>query len=301
MTRRALSKSSRSSEHQKPIKRAPALYLLYNHIIMISADRGHPIRTLFHAESSSAFLWRDEGVNMTKLEDLSGHRFGHLVVIDRDFSKTKDTFWNCVCDCGRIKSIRAHMLKSGRTQSCGCCRKYDIFKETIGQQFGDMTAVEYVGRIINDDPTFLCKCMCGEMFELTRNNLINRRSRVKMSPFSEDHICRHFRGQSYTRLYHIWQAMKARCDLQSGHNYSDYGGRGITYCKEWEIYENFQKWAYKQGYSDNLTLERIDVNGNYCPDNCTWIPRKEQLNNTRRNIFLECNGEVHTLKQWSQI
>jgi hypothetical protein len=90
-------------------------------------------------------------------------------------------------------------------------------------------------------------------------------------------------GLTNSRIYRIWHLMKDRCNNKNNPNYKHYGGRGIKYNKEWIEFIPFYNWAINNGYNDNLTIERIDVNGNYEPDNCTWIPFFEQHGNTRRN------------------
>ena len=104
-----------------------------------------------------------------------------------------------------------------------------------------------------------------------------------------------------TRLNHIWANMRTRCNCKTNKDYPDYGGRGIKVCKEWDEFINFHEWAMKNGYEDNLSLDRIDVNGNYEPDNCRWITMAEQQSNRRNNVFVEYKGEKHTLTEWSRI
>ncbi len=106
-------------------------------------------------------------------------------------------------------------------------------------------------------------------------------------------------GDRYSRLYNIWCGMKARCLNENNPSFRFYGGRGIRLCHEWKDYSRFKKWAIDNGYTDDLTLDRMDVNGNYEPDNCRWATWKEQQNNRRNNHFIELNGEVHTLQEWA--
>lgn len=108
-------------------------------------------------------------------------------------------------------------------------------------------------------------------------------------------------GGTGTRLYRAWQNMKARCYRKSSREYENYGGRGIEVCDEWKKhFEPFRDWSLQNGYSDLLTLDRINVNGNYEPNNCRWITNKEQQSNRRDNVLIEFNGDIKTLSQWSE-
>lgn len=103
------------------------------------------------------------------------------------------------------------------------------------------------------------------------------------------------------RLNSIWHNMKTRCTNPNYDKYQYYGGRGIKVCDEWmNSYTEFAKWAMLNGYNDNLTLERIDINGDYTPDNCRWATWKEQANNRTTNTFLTHNGKTQTVQQWSE-
>ncbi len=96
--------------------------------------------------------------------------------------------------------------------------------------------------------------------------------------------------------------MKQRCLNPNSEAYKHYGGRGITICEEWKNnFYAFVGWAFNNGYSEELTLDRIDNNGNYCPDNCRWATRLEQAQNQRTNVVLTLNGETHTISEWSRI
>lgn len=102
------------------------------------------------------------------------------------------------------------------------------------------------------------------------------------------------------RLYGIWVGMRARCRDEGHHAYERYGGRGISVCAEWLDYETFAQWALANGYTDELTLERNDVDGNYCPENCSWITRGEQARNRRSNVSITFNGVTKTCAEWSR-
>lgn len=121
-------------------------------------------------------------------------------------------------------------------------------------------------------------------------------------------------GGRKTRLNNIYAHIKTRCYNPKSDHYKYYGARGITICEEWlnpEVvdrtngmtkgFEAFKKWALENGYQDNLTIDRIDVNGNYCPENCRWVTRKIQMNNTRRNHLLTYKGETKNITEWAKI
>lgn len=187
---------------------------------------------------------------MAKLEDLTGHRYGRLVVVERAPSRvtpngTVQTMWKCKCDCGNEIIARANGLKTGNTQSCGC-RKTDILLQR---------STKHGGR----------------------------------------------RSGNTDRLYVVWESMLSRC-----RNDRDYAGRGISVCDEWKDYAKFREWAKQSGYNENAepgkcTIDRIDNNGNYSPDNCRWVDMLAQANNTRKNRLVEYNGETKTASEWARI
>lgn len=103
-----------------------------------------------------------------------------------------------------------------------------------------------------------------------------------------------------TRLFKIWEGMRERCGRVKHPHFHNYGGRGITICKEWDVFNNFRDWAISNGYNRDLTLDRIDVNGNYEPANCRWITIQEQMSNKRTNHFVLVRGEKLTVTQCSR-
>lgn len=107
-------------------------------------------------------------------------------------------------------------------------------------------------------------------------------------------------GGKHTRLYNTWCSMRERCKNPHHSDYSRYGGRGIRVCEEWDKdYSIFRDWAMQNGYTDNLTIDRIDNNGNYEPCNCRWVTRREQNRNYSRNHFITYNGETKCLSDWA--
>lgn len=108
-------------------------------------------------------------------------------------------------------------------------------------------------------------------------------------------------GMSNSRLYGIWECMKYRCSNPNRSEYPNYGGRGIIVCDEWRNnFRNFYDWAMCNGYDESLTIDRIDVNGNYEPDNCRWADVKTQANNTTRCIYITYQEKTQTLTQWCE-
>lgn len=104
------------------------------------------------------------------------------------------------------------------------------------------------------------------------------------------------------RLRNIWRGMKRRCNNPKEPCYSHYGARGITVCDDWlHNFGAFAEWSLANGYSDNLTIDRIDNNGNYCPENCRWITHDEQQRNRTNNVRIEHDGESKTISEWSRL
>lgn len=178
-------------------------------------------------------------------------------------------------------------------------------KDFTGQKIKNFKVIEFAGnqkdKNGNSQRLWKCECVCGNIVILTRGDLTRKAIKscgCLTSKLISDSCKTH--GLSKTRMYHIWVNIKDRCFNPKSTGYIYYGKRGITMCEEWKNdFMAFRSWALSNGYTDELTIERIDVNGNYEPSNCTWIPYKEQCKNTRWNKYYTLNGVTHSTIEWS--
>ena len=171
------------------------------------------------------------------------------------------------------------------------------FIDMSGEVYGRLTVVKPYDKTKDGKIRWLCQCECGNTALVTRRELKCGKTR-SCGCYKREKMTKH--GMFNTRLYRIYIGMKARCYNINATGYKNYGGRGIKICSEWNNFENFYKWAMENGYSDNLTIDRLDVNGNYDPSNCRWATVKEQANNTRRNTMITIKGVTKSLSEWCE-
>lgn len=176
------------------------------------------------------------------------------------------------------------------------------FEDLTGKRYGKLTVIERIYKTGNKRTFWRCKCDCGKETVVSASHL--KDGHTKSCGCLHRELAKELHtehGQSGTRLYNIYMLMKRRTGDERDKEYKDYGGRGIKICDEWENdFNAFYNWSINNGYSEDLTIDRINVNKNYSPDNCRWATRKEQANNRRTNRNISYNGETHNIRQWAE-
>jgi len=230
-----------------------------------------------------------------RTEDLTGREYGYFTVLGFDRSVGGKRYWNCRCICGNTRSVMTSCLINGRIKSCGCMNKTNRIDLT-GQRFGRLIVTGLHEDPNDDKLKWDCVCDCGNRKVVYGAHL--RYGKVKSCGcLKAENDAPHPDSFYNQRLYGVWCGMLQRCSDKGHSSFHNYGGRGIAVCDEWRNYEVFRSWAYANGYDENhdstsCTLDRIDVNSDYCPENCRWVDRKTQSRNTRRNFLVEYKGEL---------
>lgn len=176
----------------------------------------------------------------------------------------------------------------------------DKHKDISHQKFGKLTALYRLHNYHKKRTYWLCVCDCGNLKEVELSKLLNGGTKSCGCLYKGGNNKTHKKRN--TKLYTVWANIKQRCYNTNNVNYKDYGGRGIAVCNEWKYnFQEFYNWATKNGYNDTLTIDRIDVNGNYEPTNCRWVDRKQQANNRRNNIIIGYDKYNYNISQWASI
>lgn len=243
-----------------------------------------------------------------KFIDLTGKEFGKLTVIEfagRD--KHKRPMWLCRCSCKEqneviVISIR---LSQGIVKCCNCSRNgipYGSVRDLTGYVFGRLTIIKYLGSDKHNKSKWLCKCSCplGKEVEVMASNLTNGNTQscgcIRLERSIEASQTHRMTG---TPEYHSWWSMRARCYDKNNNRYERYGGRGIKVCERWlqDKQNFFDDMGPQPKDGKRYTIERIDSNGDYTPENCKWATYEEQANNTSTNRWIEYNGQKFTIAQ----
>ena len=195
------------------------------------------------------------------MNDLVGQKFGRLLVVCDSGKRNYENriIWGCACECGNPTGATTTQLRCGEKKSCGCLRR-KIPQEVEG------------------------------------HDIIGRMMEFEEKTYEKRYLYRHGdnRNGKTTRLYSIWASMKGRCKNHDNPSYKYYGERGIKICNEWKNnYITFKNWALRNGYQNNLTIDRIDNDGNYEPSNCQWITRGK--NNIKAHKGIKHEGNLYYL------
>lgn len=174
-------------------------------------------------------------------------------------------------------------------------------KISTGERYGRLAIQCEVEKKQKRRRRFQCLCDCGNIVCVNLEHLRSGKTKSCGCFQKENREVANLRHGLYgSPLYILWHSMKQRCENQKAKGYADYGGRGIKICQEWQEVSVFCKWASKKGFKQGLSIERIDVNGDYSPLNCTFIPKREQAKNTRKNRFITYKGETMIISDWAK-
>ena len=213
--------------------------------------------------------------------DLTGQRFGRLTAL-RPTRRNGRTAWECVCECGNVKVIDTGKLSSCHTVSCGCIRWGDKKPNLTGQRFTRLTALKET--VKNGRTAWECICECGNAVVIITGDLLRGHAKscgcLHIEVNKEGSITH---GLSKTTEYATWCHVNARCSNQNEKSYKNYGGRGIKVCDRWR--DSFENFISDMGTKPetNMSIERIDNDGDYCLENCKWGTAFEQARNKRTN------------------
>lgn len=173
----------------------------------------------------------------------------------------------------------------------------------LGRKFGRLTVISRASNNKHGKARWLCQCECGKRKAILANSLLSGKTkscgcyRKEVAP--HNNLPKH--GMSGTRLWTIWCGMKSRCYYPKNIAFKNYGDRGIRVCPEWvDNFLAFHEWALKNGYADNLTIDRINCDGNYEPSNCKWSTYEEQENNRRDTVYLTIQGQTLPVSEWAK-
>jgi len=210
----------------------------------------------------------------------------------------------CNCDCGKETIKNGSDIRRGRIKSCGCMLNEKNSFDLIGKKINRLTILIELGKNKKGKTEFLCQCDCGEFKAYEGRQLKSGEIKTcgnHLVEFIKSANITH--GDTGTRIYRIHANMLQRCGNSNDKNFSDYGGRGISVCTEWSGdngYTIFKKWALDNKYDDSLSIDRVDVNGDYEPNNCRWASNEAQQRNKRNTKFYTYDNKTQSLIEWAE-
>ncbi len=247
------------------------------------------------------------------MDDLLNKRYGKLVVIaDNGVKILKNgnptRMWLCQCDCGKETVVQTSKLINGHTKSCGCMKGVHG-DDLLGKKFNRLTVVEWIPpkERTNKRNAWKCICDCGNVV-FTNTDKLKSGWVKSCGCLKAERIGNLNKKYKYSnkRLYSVYKAILDRIYNPESREYENYGGRGIKICDEWkEDFDKFAEWALSHGYDKDAergkcTIDRIDTDGDYTPDNCRWVSNDVQQNNRRDCILIPFQGETKTMMEWSK-
>ncbi len=246
----------------------------------------------------------DRPAARSKALDLTGQKFGRLTAVRRS---ERSGYWSCSCECGgQQKEIHRCHLRGGKIQSCGCIsrdlrRAHSKAFDITGQTFGKLTAISVDHRDERGRGWWLCSCVCGgttvAQIAYLRNGHVRSCGCLAIEALSESRTTHGATVGGKTPTYETWRGMRYRCSEKNNASFPHYGGRGIKVCERWN--ESFEAFLADMGERpDGMTLDRIDVNGDYESTNCRWATYETQARNRDGLLMLTINGETLCLGEW---
>lgn len=179
------------------------------------------------------------------------------------------------------------------------------FKDITGQKFGRLTVVEFAYKGKGNRAVWRCVCDCGNVTYVPGKSLRSGNTK-SCGCMSIDHSTERIvalnttHGLSDSRIYRVWNQIHRRCEYEKSVSWQYYGGKGVTVCDEWKDFEQFCDWAMENGYEDGLTIDRIDYNKGYSPENCRWVSYHDQAANRSSTRLITCRGLTMCKSDWTK-